>query len=106
MFLAGVVIDLELPSYTVNEANGTVEVCATIVSGTLERSVVVTISTSDGTATGESFARLSKAKGSNKTECICFTPKASVLLLRQPGVCNILVLAPSFQITSLPVVLV
>ena len=46
-------IDLEDPSYSVNEENGTIEVCAVITSGSLERSVVVTIATAEGTATGE-----------------------------------------------------
>ena len=48
-----VIIDLEDPSYSVNEENGTIEVCAVITSGSLERSVVVTLATAEGTATGE-----------------------------------------------------
>ena len=51
--ITGVTIDLEDPSYSVNEENGTIEVCAVITSGSLERSVVVTIETAEGTATGE-----------------------------------------------------
>lgn len=50
---AGVVIGVQFPSYTVPESIGSVEVCATLVSGSLERTVVVTLSTSDGTATGQ-----------------------------------------------------
>ena len=51
--ITGVTIDLEDPSYSVNEENGTIEVCAVITSGSLEKSVVVTLATAEGTATGE-----------------------------------------------------
>ena len=50
-FFTGVTIGIELPDYTVNEGNGIIEVCAVIVSGTLERTLTFTLSTQDGTAT-------------------------------------------------------
>ena len=50
-FFTGVTIGVELPDYTVNEGDGSVEVCAVIVSGTLERTLTFTLSTQDGTAT-------------------------------------------------------
>ena len=53
MCLTEVIIDLEFPSYSVNEENGPIEVCAVITSGSLERSVVVTLAPAEGTATGE-----------------------------------------------------
>ena len=46
-------ITFEDPEYSVNEGNGTVEVCLLIIEGVLEREVVVTLSTSDGSAVGE-----------------------------------------------------
>ena len=49
---AVVTIGLEETMYTVNEDGGSVEVCAVIVDGTLERDAVVVLSTSEGTATG------------------------------------------------------
>ena len=48
----GVVINIEFPSYTVNESSVSVEVCAVIADGSLERSVVVFLTTLDGSATG------------------------------------------------------
>ena len=39
-------------TYSVNEASMTVQVCARILDGALRRDAVVTLSTSDGTATG------------------------------------------------------
>ncbi len=45
-------IGLERPLYTVNETDGTIEVCAVLVSGSLERTVTVSLSTVDGTAKG------------------------------------------------------
>ena len=50
---AGVVINIQSPSYTVIEGNRSIEVCAEIVEGTLERMVVVILTTSNGTASGE-----------------------------------------------------
>ena len=45
MLHTGVTIGVEVPSYTVNEGDGTIEVCAILVSGTLERTVTFTLST-------------------------------------------------------------
>ena len=42
---------MEVPSYTVNEGDGTIEVCAILVSGMLERTVTFTLSTQDDSAT-------------------------------------------------------
>jgi hypothetical protein len=47
-----VTIGLERPTYSVDEEDGTVEVCAVLLSGSLERTVSVTLSTSDGSAIG------------------------------------------------------
>ena len=44
-------IGVEIPIYTVNEGDGTIEVCAILVSGTLERTVTFTLSTQDDSAT-------------------------------------------------------
>ena len=44
-------IGLEQPSYTVNEDNGSVMVCAAIVSGTLERTLTFRLTTQDDSAT-------------------------------------------------------
>ena len=49
---SGVTIGLEEPSYTVDESGGTVEVCAILISGSLERTVDVTLFTMDGLASG------------------------------------------------------
>ena len=48
----GVEINIEFPSYTVNEEDVTVEVCVLLASGTLARSISFTLTTSDGSATG------------------------------------------------------
>ena len=50
--VSGVVINFELPQYTVRETDGEIEVCARIVDGMLGRDVVVTLSTEDSTALG------------------------------------------------------
>ena len=44
-------IGLEQPSYTVNEGDGSVMVCAAIVSGTLERTLTFRLTTQDDSAT-------------------------------------------------------
>ena len=44
-------IGLEQPSYTVNEDNGSVMVCAAIVNGTLERTLTFRLTTQDDSAT-------------------------------------------------------
>ena len=49
--IADVGVSVEDPSYTVDESDGTVEVCV-VLNGTIERNVSVTISTSDGSAIG------------------------------------------------------
>ena len=36
-----------------DEDGGTVEICAILIDGTLERDAIVTLSTSDGTAMGK-----------------------------------------------------
>ena len=50
-FHSGVTIGVQIPMYEVDEGNGTVEVCAILISGTLERTVTFTLSTQDGSAT-------------------------------------------------------
>ena len=50
-FHSGVVIGVEFPTYEVDESNGTIEVCAILISGTLERIVTFALSTQDGSAT-------------------------------------------------------
>lgn len=52
-FWLGVVIDFEQPEYSVNERNGTIEVCAVIVEGNLQRNITVTLTTRDGRAIGK-----------------------------------------------------
>ena len=47
-----VTIGFDPSTYSVNEASMTVQVCARILDGSLQRDAVVTLSTSDGTATG------------------------------------------------------
>ena len=47
-------IGFDPSTYTVNETDMTVQVCASIQDGSLQRDAVVTLSTSDGTATGNS----------------------------------------------------
>ncbi len=49
-FITGVTIGLEETTFTVDEGE-LVEVCVILISGTLEREVTVTLTTSDGTAT-------------------------------------------------------
>lgn len=44
-------IGLEQPSYTVNEGDGSVMVCAAIVSGTLDRTLTFRLTTQDDSAT-------------------------------------------------------
>ena len=44
-------IGLEFPSYTVGEGDGSIEVCAAIVSGTLERRLSLRLTTQDDSAT-------------------------------------------------------
>ena len=51
-FYSGVIIGLERTFYTAGEGNGTVAVCAIIVSGQLARPATVELSTQDNTATG------------------------------------------------------
>ena len=46
-------IGVQFPNYTIPESAGFVEVCATLVAGSLQRTVTVTLSTSDITATSE-----------------------------------------------------
>ena len=48
----GVVIGFEQMLYTVNEAAGSINVGVVVRNGQLRRSVVVTVSTEDGTAQG------------------------------------------------------
>ena len=50
-FNTGISIGFELPRYTVNEGDGSIEVCAVLTSGTLERTVMFTLSTQDDSAT-------------------------------------------------------
>jgi len=49
-----VVIGLERPDYDVVEGSG-VTVCARLTEGSLERNVLVTMTTNDNTATGENL---------------------------------------------------
>ena len=51
----GVVIEFEQPEYSVVENNGSVEVCAVIVEGGLERNITVTIFTRNGMAIGKEY---------------------------------------------------
>ena len=50
-FILGISINFELPRYTVNEGDGSIEVCAVLTSGSLERTVTFTLSTGDDSAT-------------------------------------------------------
>ena len=50
-FLSGVTISVETPTYIVNEEDSSVEVCAILISGALERTVRFTLATTDGSAT-------------------------------------------------------
>ena len=49
---AGITIEFENRTYTIPENEGPVEVCAVIVRGSLERTVTVSLSTVDDSATG------------------------------------------------------
>ena len=51
-FPAGVVIGLENDTLSVPEDGGEVEVCVAVLQGSLQRTVTVSFSTSDGTAFG------------------------------------------------------
>ena len=50
LFVTGVTIEFERTTYTVDEGD-VVEVCA-VLTGTLEKSVEVSVSSSNGSATG------------------------------------------------------
>ena len=52
MIVADVEIGLERTSYTTDEGGGTVEVCARLTRGTLERQVLVDLAMTDDTAIG------------------------------------------------------
>ena len=52
MLLPTVVVGFERESYSISEGNGSVEVCVQ-VSGILQSSLSVSLTTVDGTATGE-----------------------------------------------------
>jgi len=49
---AGITIEFENRTYTIPENEGPVEVCAVIVRGSLERTVTVSLTTVDDSATG------------------------------------------------------
>ena len=51
--MLGVVIGFEQTAPTVQETDESVELCAILRDGTLEREAIVTFFTSDGTATSE-----------------------------------------------------
>ena len=53
MLLPTVVVGFERESYSISEGNGSVEVCVQ-VTGVLQGSLSVSLTTVDGTATGES----------------------------------------------------
>ncbi len=50
--MVGVTIGLERTTYSVNEEDGQVEVCAVLLSGSLERTVNVTLTSVNGSASG------------------------------------------------------
>ena len=52
---AAVNVTLEQAQYMVNEADGYVEVCAVLVGGTVERRVIVSLSTSNVDAVGKLY---------------------------------------------------
>ena len=56
--MLGVVIGFEQTVTTVQETDASVELCAVLIEGTLEREAVVTFSTSDGTATSGGYIHL------------------------------------------------
>ena len=41
----GVTVGLEFPSYAVNEGDGSIEVCAVLLDGNLQRTLMVNLST-------------------------------------------------------------
>ena len=45
MIPTGVTIGLEIPNYTVNEGDGNIEVCAVLLEGSLQRTLMVNLST-------------------------------------------------------------
>ena len=49
----GIIIGLDEVDISVTEDSGTVEVCASVISGDLQRSVSFTLTSNDGTATGK-----------------------------------------------------
>ena len=52
-YILGIVIGFEMMSYTVTEGTDpSVELCAVVVSGTLERDAIVVFSTGNATAFG------------------------------------------------------
>jgi hypothetical protein len=76
----GVGIDFEQPQYSVNEENGTIEVCAVIMEGGLERNITITLATRNGTATGMYDAcsyglqLLPRPVVFNACTCMCHSP--------------------------------
>ena len=62
--MPGVVIGLEREDYQVSEGAGTVEVCAVVRRGSLDRGLVLELSTSDKTAQ-------SMYSQCSKQQCIC-----------------------------------
>ncbi len=54
--LVDVAVSLEETSYTVDEGDGIVEVCAELVEGVLQTDVSVMLDTMDNSAVGESIA--------------------------------------------------
>ena len=53
MFIhVGITIEFENMTYTIPENEGPVEVCAVIVRGSLERTITISLSTQDDSATG------------------------------------------------------
>ena len=51
LFIAGITVGFELPRYTVNERDGTLEVCVSLLDGSLERTVTLTLFSQDDSAT-------------------------------------------------------
>ncbi len=66
---SGVTIEIDVPEITVPEDVGVVEVCASVTNGTLARETVVTVSTVDGTAVGESLTLSSTLLCNSVTSC-------------------------------------
>ncbi len=50
--MVGVTIGLEKTTYYINEEDGQVEVCAVLLSGTLDRTVDITLTSVNGSALG------------------------------------------------------